>query len=53
MRHQEEMHNAWQRDHDIHDYHSGGHPDAWGHGGGRPDNNGGHGQGNNGHGAWH
>jgi hypothetical protein len=46
LRHQEEMHNAWQRNNDIHDYHSGGHPDAWGHGG-----PGGH---NDGHGGgWH
>ncbi|HEY1788404.1 MAG TPA: DUF6600 domain-containing protein [Verrucomicrobiae bacterium] len=45
LRHQEETHNAWQRNNDIHSYHSGGgQPNAWGHGGG----------GNNGHqGGWH
>lgn len=51
MRHQEEVHNAWERNNDIHDYHSGGHPDAWGHGG--RDYDGGHGGGNNGRGGWH
>ena len=49
IRHDDEAHNAWQRNNEIHDYHAGGHPDAWGHGG----NNGGHGEGNNGHGGWH
>ncbi|HTV40088.1 MAG TPA: DUF6600 domain-containing protein [Candidatus Sulfotelmatobacter sp.] len=62
MRHQEEMHNAWQRNNDIHNYHAGGQPNAWGHGGGGgnyghpapgPGNNG-HGGDNNGHGnGWH
>ncbi|HEV2318207.1 MAG TPA: DUF6600 domain-containing protein [Verrucomicrobiae bacterium] len=51
MRHEEEMHHAWERNNDVHDYHSGGHPNAWGHGGGYDS---GHGQGNNGHGGgWH
>ena len=53
MRHQEEMHNSWQRNNDIHDYHSGARPDAWGHGGYNghaPDNNG-HGPGNYDHGS--
>lgn len=45
LRHQEEMHNAWQRNNDIHSYHAGGQPNAWGHGG--QGNNGGHG------GGWH
>ncbi len=49
MRHQEEVHNAWQRNNDVHDYHPGGQPNAWGHGG--PGNGGGHGD--NGHGGWH
>ena len=44
MRHQEEMHNSWERNNDIHNYHPGGQPNAWGHGG--PGNNGGHG-------GWH
>lgn len=45
LRHQEEMHNAWQRNNDIHNYHPGGQPNAWGHGGPGP--------GNNGRGGWH
>ncbi|HEV2455559.1 MAG TPA: DUF6600 domain-containing protein [Verrucomicrobiae bacterium] len=52
MRHEDEMHNSWQRNNDIRNYHPGGQPNAWGHGG--PPNNGGHGQGNEGHGGgWH
>ncbi|MGH7939674.1 MAG: DUF6600 domain-containing protein [Limisphaerales bacterium] len=39
LRHQDEMHNAWQRNNDIHSYHPGGQPNAWGHGG--PGNHGG------------
>jgi hypothetical protein len=35
------MHNAYQRNNDIHNYHAGGgQPNAWGHGG--PGNNNGH-----------
>ncbi|HEX3627974.1 MAG TPA: DUF6600 domain-containing protein [Verrucomicrobiae bacterium] len=50
VRHQEEMHHEWERNNDIHDYHPGGHPDAWGHGGGGY--GGGH-DGHDGHGGWH
>lgn len=32
LRHQQEMHNSWERNNDIHNYHSGGQPNAWGHG---------------------
>ena len=43
LRHDEEMHNAMQRNNDVHNYHAGGQPNAWGHGG----------PGNNGHQGWH
>ncbi|MGH7980329.1 MAG: DUF6600 domain-containing protein, partial [Limisphaerales bacterium] len=32
LRRQDEMHHGWERDNDIHNYHSGGQPNAWGHG---------------------
>jgi hypothetical protein len=44
VRHDEEMHNAWQRDQDVHNFHSGMQPNAGGHWQG----NGGQHQGQNG-----
>jgi len=53
LRHNEEMHNAWQRQNEIHNWHAGGQPNAWGHGQvGHPQGNwqnGGHPQNYSGH----
>jgi hypothetical protein len=54
MRHQEEVHHAMMRDNDVHNFHQGAQPNAWGHpqgggpGGHQPQGNqGGHQQGGN------
>jgi hypothetical protein len=54
VRHDEEMHNAFQRQNDVHNFHPGAQPNAWGHGpGAGPQHgmqpNGAHGQPNYGH----
>jgi hypothetical protein len=53
LRHQEEMHNAWQRNNDIHNWNHGT-PNAWGSSHGGPQRQGNGNQNNSGHqGNWH